>query len=203
MENHSYALTVLLLCFRLASLQEVVHSVNGNNERLLGVEVSGSGELLVRSNISVRVVDPNGGGSVVSTLNEAAIVFQQSNNLSSTAALRCMRSTCGLHSLNDLGQTLWNSVNLGQSVDGLSHSIIKQLNATVVSLRTAEVVGGRYLDARIYDFVFASNSFTTAAPTSVNYRTTDTNQICTGEALHILIICTVWTVLVLEIQAIK
>ena len=199
MENHSYALTVLLLCFRLASLQEAVHSVNGNSERLLGVEVSGSG-VLVRSSVSVSVVDPNGGGRIVSTLNEAAIVFQQSNNLSSTAALRCMRSTCGLHSLNDLGQTLWNSVNLGQSVDGLSHSIIKQLNATVVSLRTAEVVEGLYLNARIYDFVFASNSFTTAAPTSVNYRTTDTDQICTGEALHILIIC---TVLVLEIQAIK
>ena len=193
MENHSYALTVLLLCLRLASFQEVVHSVNGNGERLLGVEVSGSGELLVRSSVSVLVVDPSGGGRVVSTLNEAAIVFQQSNNLSSTAALRCNGSTCGLHSLNDLRLELWSPrVSLmGQSVDGLSHSIIKQLNATVVSLRTAEVVGGEYLDARIYDFVFASSSFTTVAPTSVNYRTTDTNLICTGEVLYI--VCTVWT----------
>ena len=183
MENSYLPLLLLLLCFQLTSSQEVVLSVSEDSERLLGVEVSSSGELLVRSTVSVRVVDPNGGGVVLSMLSGAAAVFHQSDILSSTAALRCTGSTCGLHPMSNLGQALWSSVNLGQDVDGLSHSTLTQVKDTVVSLNAVVNVEGRYLDARVYDFAFASNNFTTT-PTSVAYRTTDTDQICTGEVLH-------------------
>ena len=65
-------------------------------------------------------------------------------------------------------------------VSGLSHGIITQFSDTTISLNTAEVVDGRYLDARRYDFQFASSDFS-SPPTSVKYSRTDTDQICTGE----------------------
>ena len=180
MESRYLPLMVLLLCVRLAASQEVVHSFSETSEMLLGVQVSSSGELLVRGNESVRVIDPSGGGSVVSTRSGAAVVFQQSDILSSSAALRCAGRACGLHPLNNLGQANW-SVDLSQSVTGLSRSIITRFSSTTISLNTAEVVDGRYLDARRYDFEFASTTFT-SAPTSVQYRTTETDQIiCSGE----------------------
>ena len=182
MESRYLPLMVLLLCVRLAASQEVVHSFSGTSERLLGVQVSSSGELLVRSNESVRVIDPSGGGgSVVSTQSGAAVVFQQSDILSSSAALRCAGRACGLYPLNNLGQAFWSSVDLSQSVTGLSRSIITRFSSTTISLNTAEVVDGRYLDARRYDFKFVSTTFT-SAPTSVQYRTTETDQIiCSGD----------------------
>ena len=181
MESRYLPLMVLLLCVRLAASQELVHSFSGTSERLLGVRVSSSGELLVRSNESVRVIDPSGGGSVVSTRSVAAVVFQQSDILSSSAALRCVGRECGLYPLNNLGQAFWSSGDLSQSVTGLSRSIITRFSSTTISLNTAEVVDGRYLDARRYDFEFASTTFT-SAPTSVQYRTTETDQvICSGD----------------------
>ena len=183
MESRFLSLVVLLLCARLSTSQVVVRSFSGTSEELLGVQVSSSGELLVRSSERVYVINTNGGGTLVSSLNGSAVVFQQSDILSSGAALRCEGNQCGLHSLTDLRQEIWSSVNLPQMVTGLSQSIITQLSDTTISLNTAEVVevvGGRYLDARRYDFEFASTNFS-SPPTSVRYRTTDAAQICTGE----------------------
>ena len=180
MESRYLPLMVLLLCARLAASQEVVSSFSGTSEVLLGVQVAGSGALLVRSSESVYVINASGGGTVVSSRNGSAAVFQQSYIVSPSAALRCVGRECGLHPLNNLGQANWTVNNLPQSVTGLSHSIITQLDENTISLNTAEVVDGRYLDARRYDFGFASNDFSTA-PTSVQYRTTDASQICSGE----------------------
>ena len=173
-------LVVLLLCPRLSTSQEVVRSFSRTSEDLLGVQVSSSGELLVRSSERVYVINTTGEGTVVSTLNGSSAVFQQSDILSSSAALRCEGNQCGLHPLTDLGQALWSSVVLPQMVTVLSHSIITQFSSTTLSLNTAEVVGGRYLDARRYDFEFTSTNFS-STPRSVKYWTTDTAQICTGE----------------------
>ena len=188
MKSHFFPLVVLLLCARLSTSQEVVRSFSGNSVDLLGVQVSSSGELLVRSSERVYVINTNGEGTVVSSLNGSSGVFQQSDILSSSAALRCEGNQCGLHPLTDLGQALWSSVVLPQMVTGLSHSIITQFSSTTISLNTAEVVGGRYLDARRYDFEFASIDFS-SPPTSVKYSTTDTAQICTGEAYHMYRAC--------------
>ena len=123
----------------------------------------------------------------MSSLNGSSAVFQQSDILSSSAALRCEENQCGLHPLTDLGQALWSSVVLPQMVTGLSHSIITQFSDTTISLNTAEVVEGvgglDYLDARRYDFAFASTDFS-SPPTSVGYRTTDAARICSGEVYH-------------------
>ncbi len=180
MESRFLPLVVLLLCAQLSLFQEVVRSFSGTSEGLLGVQMSSSDELLVRSSERVYVFNTSGGGTVVSTLNGSSAVFQQSDILSSSAALRCAGNQCGLHPLTDLGQALWSSVVLPQMVTGLSHSIITQFSDTTISLNTAEVVEGRYLDARRYEFAFASTDFS-SRPTSVGYRTTDTNQICTGD----------------------
>ena len=69
---------------------------------------------------------------------------------------------------------------LPQMVTGLSHSIITQFSDTTISLNTAEVVDRLFLDARRYDFEFASTNFSTP-PTSVKYSRTDTDRICSGE----------------------
>ena len=92
--------------------RELTHSVS-----VLGVQVSSSGELLVRSSERVYVINTSGGGTVVSTLNGSSAVFQQSDILSSSAALRCEGNQCGLHPLTDLGQALWSSVD-GPAPDG-------------------------------------------------------------------------------------
>ena len=177
-------LVVLHLCARLSMSQEVVRSFSGTSEDLLGVQVSRSDELLVRSSERVYVINTSRGGTVVSTLNGSSAVFQQSDILSSSAALRCEGNQCGLHPLTDLGQALWSSVVLPQMVTGLSHSIITQFSDTIISLSTAEGVDGRYLDARRYDFEFASTDFS-SRPTSVGYRTTETASICTGEVYRL------------------
>ena len=191
MESRYLLLVVLLLCARLSTSQKVVRSFSGTSEDLLGVQVSSSGELLVRSSERVYVINTNGGGPVVSSLNGSSAVFQQSDILSSSAALSCEGNQCGLHPLTNLGQALWSSVNLPQMVTGLSHSIITQFSSTTISLNTAEVVevvGGQYLDARRYDFEFASTDFS-SPPTSVRYSTTDAAVICTGEAYHMYRAC--------------
>ena len=139
MEGRSLPLMVLLLCARLAASQEVVSVFNGTSEVLLGVQVAGSGELLVRSSQSVYVINASGGGTVVSSLSGSAAVFQQSNILSPSAALRCVGMECGLHPLSNLGQANWSSPALPQSVSGLSQSIITQFSSTTISLNTAEV----------------------------------------------------------------
>ena len=183
MERRFLPLVVLLLCTRLSTSQEVVRLFSGTSEKLLGVQVSSSGELLVRSSERVYVINTSGGGTVVSTLNGSSAVFQQSDILSSSAALRCEGNQCGLHPLTDLGQANWSSVVLPQMVTGLSHGIITQFSDTTISLNTAEVVDGvveGYLDARRYDFEFAATDFS-SPPTSVEYRTTDTDRICSGE----------------------
>ena len=180
MESRYLPLMVLLLCARLAASQEVVSSFSGTSEVLLGVQVAGSGELLVRSSHSVYVINASGGGTVVSSLSRSAAVFQQSDILSPSSALKCQGIECELHPLNNLGQANWTVNNLPQSVTGLSHSIITRVDTSTISLNTAEVVSGRYLDGGRYDLGFASNDFT-SAPTSVNYGRTDTNQICSGE----------------------
>ena len=187
MERRFLPLVVLLLCARLSTSQEVVLSFSGTSEDLLGVQVSSSGELLVRSSERVYVSNTSGGGTVVSSLNGSSAVFQQSDILSSSAALRCEGNQCGLHPLTDLGQALWSSVVLPQMVTGLSHSIITQFSDTTISLNTAEVVevgGAQYLDARRYDFAFASTDFS-SPPTSVGYRTTDADLICSGEVPYV------------------
>ena len=178
MESRYLPLVVLHLCARLSMSQEVVRSFSGTSEDLLGVQVSRSDELLVRSSERVYVINTSGGGTVVSILNGSVAVFQQSDILSSSAALRCEGDQCGLHPLTNLGQALWSSVV--QMVTGLSHSIITQFSDTTISLNTVEVVDGRYLDARRYDFEFASTVFSSPS-TSVEYSRTDTAQICTGE----------------------
>ena len=155
-------------------------SFSGTSQDFLCLHMSSSGELLVRSSERVYVINTSGGGTVLSTLNGSAAVFQQSDILSSSAALRCEGNQCGLHPLTDLGQALWSSVVLPQMVTGLSHSIITQFSHTTISLNTAEVVDGPYLNARRYDFQFASTDFS-SPPTSVKYSRTDTAQICTGE----------------------
>ena len=191
MESRFLPLVVLLLCARLSTSQEVVRSFSGASEDLLGVQVSSSGELLVRSSERVYVINTSGGGTVVSTLNGSSAVFQQSDILSSSAALRCEGNQCGLHPLTDLRQELWSSVNLPQMVTRLSRSIITQFSSTTISLNTAEVVGvvgGRYLDARRYDFEFESTNFS-SPPTSVRYSTTDAALICSGEAYHMYRAC--------------
>ena len=188
MESRFLPLVVLLLCARLSTSQEVVRSFSGASEDLLGVQVSSSGELLVRSSERVYVINTSGGGTVVSTLNGSSAVFQQSDILSSSAALSCEGNQCGLHPLTDLGQALWSSVVLPQMVTGLSHSIITQFSYTTISLNTAGVVGGRYLDARRYDFEFESTNFS-SPPTSVRYSTTDAALICSGEAYHMYRAC--------------
>ena len=180
MESRYLPLVVLFLCARLSTSQEVVRSFSETSEDLLGVQVSSSGELLVRSSERVYVINTTGEGTVVSSLNGSSAVFQQSDILSSSAALRCAGNQCELHPLTDLRQEIWNSTALPQMVTGLSHSIITQFSSTTLSLNTAEVVDGRYLDARRYDFEFTSTNFS-STPTSVKYRTTDTAQICTGE----------------------
>ena len=184
MESRFLPLVVLLLCARLSTSQEVVRSFSGTSEDLLGVQVSSSGELLVRSSERVYVINTNGGGPVVSSLNGSSALFQQSDILSSSAALRCAGNQFGLHPLTDLGQALWSSVVLPQMVTGLSHSIITQFSSTTISLNTAEVVDERYLDARRYDFEFASTDFS-SPPTSVKYSRTDTASICTGEVYRL------------------
>ena len=184
MERDFLPLVVLLLCAWLSTSQEVVRSFSGTSEDLLGVQVSSSGKLLVRSSERLYVINTSGGGTVVSTLNGSSTMFQQSDILSSSAALRCEGNQCGLHPLTDLGQALWSSVVLPQMVTGLSHSIITQFSDTTISLNTAEVVDGRYLDARMYDFEFASTDFS-SPPTSVEYRTTDTDRICSGEVYRL------------------
>ena len=197
MESRFLPLVVLLLCARLSTSQEVVRSFSGTSEDLLGVQVSSSGELLVRSSERVYVINTNGGGPVVSSLNGSSAVFQQSDILSSSAALRCEGNQCGLHPLTNLGQALWSSVVLPQMVTGLSHSIITQFSSSTISLNAAEVVeavGGQYLDARRYDFEFASTDFS-SPPTSVRYRTTDAAVICTGEAYHMYRACMVYATL--------
>ena len=194
MESHFLPLVVLLLCARLSTSQRVVRLFSGTSEELLGVQVSSSSELLVRSSERVYVINTRGGGTVVSSLNGSAAVFQQSDILSSSAALRCEGNQCGLHPLTDLRQALWSSVVLPQMVTGLSHSIITQFSSTTISLNTAEVVDGRYLDARRYDFEFASTNFS-SPPTSVKYRTTDAAQICTGEVYHMYRACMVYATL--------
>ena len=194
MKSRYLPLVVLLLCARLSTSQEVVRLFSGTSEELLGVQVSSSGELLVRSSERVYVINTNGGGTVVSTLNGSSAVFQQSDILSSSAALRCEGNQCGLHPLTDLGQALWSSVVLPQMVTGLSHSIITQFSSTIISLNTAEVVDGRYLDARTYDFEFESTNFS-SPPTSVRYRTTDAAQICSGEVYHMYRACMVYATL--------
>ena len=186
MEIRFLPLVVLLLCARLSTSQEVVRSFSGTSEDLLDVQVSSSGELLVRSSERVYVINTSG-GTVVSTLDGSSAVFQQSDILSSSVALRCEGTQCGLHPLTDLGEPLWSSVVLPQMVTGLSHSIITQFSDTTISLNTAEVVeveGAQYLDARRYDFAFASTDFS-SPPTSVGYRTTDAAQICTGEVPYV------------------
>ena len=184
MERRFLPLVVLLLCAQLSTSQEVVRSFSGTSEDLLGVQVSSSGELLVRSSERVYVINTSGGGTVVSTLNGSSAVFQQSDILSPSAVLRCEGNQCGLHPLTDLGQALWSSVVLPQMVTGLSHSIITQFSDTTISLNTAEVVDGRYLDARRYDFEFASTD-SSSPPTSVKYSRTDTAQICAGEVYRL------------------
>ena len=190
MESRYLPLTVLLLCARLAASQEVVSSFSGTSEVLLGVQVAGSGELLVRSSQSVYVINASGGGTVVSSLSGSAAVFQQSNILSPSAALRCVGRECGLHPLNNLGQVNWSSPALPQSVSGLTHSIITQFSSTTISLNTAVITDGRYLDVRRYNFEFLSDF--SSPPTSVEYRTTDTNQICSGEVCTCMS-CTIHT----------
>ena len=177
MESRYLPLMVLLLSAGLAASQEVVRSFNGTREVLLGVQVAVSGELLVRSNDSVYVINASGRGTVVSLLNGSAAVFQQSDILSPSAALRCVGRECGLHPLNNLEQANW-TVNLPQSVSGLSHSIITRVDASTISLNTAEVVDGRYLDARRYGLEFASSDFSFSP--GVEYRSTAANQICSG-----------------------
>ena len=197
MECRYLPLVVLLLCARLSTSQEVVRSFSGTSEDLLGVQVSSSGELLVRSSERVYVINTNGGGTVVSSLNGSSAVFQQSDILSSSAALSCEGNQCGLHPLTNLGQALWNSTVLPQMVTGLSHSIITQFSRTTISLNTAEVVeavGGQYLDARRYDFEFASTDFS-SPPTSVRYSTTDAALLCSGEAYHMYRACMVYATL--------
>ena len=189
MESRYLLLVVLLLCARLSTSQEVVRSVSGTSEDLLGVQVSSSGELLVRSSERVYVINTNGGGTVVSTLNGSAAVFQQSDILSSSAALRCEGNQCGLHPLTDLGQEIWSWVVLPQMVTGLSHSIITQFSSSTISLNTAEVVDGRYLDARRYDFEFVSTDFSSPPKTPVKYSRTDTDQMCTGEVYRLDCTC--------------
>ena len=180
MESRFLPLVILLLCARLSTSQKVVHSFSETSEELLGVQVSSSGELLVRSSERVYVIDTSGGGTVVSTLNGSSAVFQQSDILSSSAALRCEGNQCGLHPLTNLGQALWSSVNLPQMVTGLSQSIITQFSDTTISLNTAEVVGERFLDTSRYEFEFAFTNFS-SPPTSVEHSRTETNQICVGE----------------------
>ena len=180
MKSRFLPLVVLHLCARLSTSQEVVRSFSGTSEDLLGVQVSSSGELLVRSSERVYVINTSGGGTVVSTLDGSSALFQQSDILSSSAALRCEGTQCGLHTLTDLGEALWSSVVLPQMVTGLSHSIITQFNDTTISLNTAEVVDRLHLDARRYDFEFASSDFS-SPPTSVKYSRTDTDRICSGE----------------------
>ena len=189
MESRYLPLVVLLLSARLSTSQEAVRLFSGTSEDLLGVQVSSSGELLVRSSERVYVINTSEGGTVVSTLNGSSAVFQQSDILSSSAALRCEGNQCGLHPLTDLGQAInWSSVVLPQMVTGLSHSIITQLSDSTISLNTAEVVevvgGFYYLDARRYDFEFASTNFS-SPPTSVEYSRTETDRICTGETKHL------------------
>ena len=180
MDSCYLPLMVLLLCARLSTSQDVIRSFSGTSEELLGVQVSSSGELLVRSSERVYVINTSEGGTVASSLNGSSVVFQQSDILSSSAALRCEGNQCGLHSLTNLGQALWSSMVLPQMVTGLSRSIITQFSNATISLNTAEVVVGQYLDARRYDFEFASTNFS-STPTSVKYSRTDTAQICTGE----------------------
>ena len=180
MERRFLPLVVLLLCARPSTSQEAVRFFSGTSEELLGVQVSSSGELLVRSSERVYVINTSRGGTVVSSLNGSSAVFQQSDILSSNTALRCEGNQCGLHPLTDLGQANWSSVVLPQMVTGLSHGIITQFSDTTISLNTAEVVDRRFLDARRYDFEFASTDFS-SPPTSVEYRTTDTDRICSGE----------------------
>ena len=197
MESHFLPLVVLLLCARLSTSQRVVRLFSGTSEELFGVQVSSSSELLVRSSERVYVINTSGGGTVVSSLNGSAAVFQQSDILSSSAALRCEGNQCGLHPLTDLGQALWSSVVLPQMVTGLSHSIITQFSSSTISLNAAEVVevvGGQYLDARRYDFEFASTNFS-SPPTSVKYRTTDATLICPGEVYHMYRACMVYATL--------
>ena len=188
MESGFLPLVVLLLCARLSTSQEVVRSFSGTSEELLGVQVSSSGELLVRSSERVYVINTNGGVTVVSTLNGSSAVFQQSDILSSSAALRCAGNQCGLHPLTNLGQALWNSVVLPQMVTGLPHNIITQFSNTTISLNTEEVVDRRYLDAGRYDFEFVSTNFS-SPPTSVKYSRTDTAQMCTGEVYRLNCTC--------------
>ena len=180
MESRYLSLMVLLLCARLAASQELVRSFSGTSEELLGVQVAVSGELLVRSSESVYVINASGGGTVVSSLNGSAAVFQQSDVLSPSAALRCVGMECGLHPLSNLGKAIWIVNDLPQSVTGLSHSIITQLDDSTVFLNTAEVVDRRYLDGRRYSLQFAPNNFS-VPPRSEEYRSTDTEQICLGE----------------------
>ena len=190
MESRYLPLIVLLLCARLGTSQELLSSFSGTSEELLGVQVAGSGEMLVRSSQSVYVINASGGGTVVSSLSGSAAVFQQSNILSPSAALRCVGRECGLHPLNNLGQANWSSPALPQSVSDLSHSIITQFSSTTISLNTAEVTDGRYLDVRRYNFEFLSDL--SSPPTSVEYRTTDTNLICSGEVCTCMS-CTIHT----------
>ena len=117
MESRYLPLVVLHLCARLSTSQEVVRFFSGTSEDLLGVQVSSSGELLVRSSERVYVINTSGGGTVVSTLDGSSALFQQSDILSSSAALRCEGNQCGLHPLTDLGQALWSSVD-GPAPDG-------------------------------------------------------------------------------------
>ena len=184
MESRFLPLVALLLCAQLSTSQEVVRSFSGTSEELFGVQVSSSGELLVRGSERVYVINTSEGGTVVSTLDGSPAVFQQSDILSSSAALRCAGNQFGLHPLTNLGQALWSSVVLPQMVTGLSHSIITQFSDTTISLNTAEVVDERYLDARRYDFEFASTDFS-SPPTSVKYSRTDTASICTGEVYRL------------------